>query len=343
MRGKKNLWLMLLLMSAFAAASQVESGDWKEAKLFLRTQTQPVRNAKELRLLGNAIEKYFPDTMNRVRASYLWVVDNLQYDCQGMKAKKSRWALDSVLKSRKAVCAGYVNVFRNLCDAAGVECVDVSGYGRSGFSDLVLTRPSFAANHTWNAVRINNEWKLIDVTWASGYTDEDCNSFTNARNDWYFCAEPKRFGWDHFPKDDEWQLLKEPISWSDFYTYPLLYQGMLENNIEEFSPRSVVIHKQVGDTVVFNFKSQRSLNRIIISSRTQPGIYMTDYPDRTSDGYRYVYKIRREGSYDLQIDLLNIENPRGFGSYEVKTYTDIVYWINVRPTNSIAKDQKAVF
>jgi len=107
-----------------------------------------------------------------------------------------------------------------------------------------------------------------------------------------------------------------------------LYQGIIENNIEDFSPRSVFIHKKVGDTIVFNFKSKQSLNRIILSSRKQKQLYLTDTPERTRDGYRYVYRIEKQGVYDLQIDLLFAETNRTYNTIYFKTYTDIIYWVN---------------
>jgi hypothetical protein len=318
----------LLLFFSLTCYSQIDKKEWQDAEEFLKSQTYSITESRDLRLLGKEIRQRFKDSATRLKAAYLWVTRNIRYDCEGLKNKNSRWALDSVLKSRKAICAGYVNVFRNLCEAAGLECVDVSGYGRSGFESLLVNRDSFATNHTWNAVRIGGEWKLIDITWASGYTSEDCSSFTFHRNDWYFCADPGRFVWDHFPKDSSWQLLSQPVSWQEFYRYPLLYQGMIENNIEDFYPRSVIIERKTGDTVVFHFKSNRPLNRIVLSSRKQKQLYRMDVPDRTKDGYRYVYRIEQKGSYDLQIDLLLVENSRVLGSYNIHTFTDIVYWVN---------------
>ena len=320
--------LLLCCFLSQIVFSQKDEKGWKEAEDFLRSQTYRIRDAKDLRFLGHEIKYRFNDDATRLKAAYLWVIQNINYDCEGLKNKNSRWALDSVLLNRKAVCAGYVNVFRNLCEAAGVECVDVNGYGRAGFESLLVNIDSFMTNHTWNAVKIEGEWKLIDITWASGYTNEDCSDFTFNRNDWYFCTEPSRFAWDHYPQDSSWQLLSQPIAWKEFYRYPLLYQGIIENNIEDFSPRSVFIHKKVGDTIVFNFKSKQSLNRIILSSRKQKQLYLTDTPERTRDGYRYVYRIEKQGVYDLQIDLLFAETNRTYNTIYFKTYTDIIYWVN---------------
>jgi hypothetical protein len=333
----------LLLFLSVSAYSQRNADEWKPAEAFLSMQLKPIENVEDLRLLGERIRNHFPDTMNRLRTAYLWVTRNISYDCDGLINKNSRWALNIVLKARKAVCAGYVNVFRNLCLAAGIECVDITGYGRSGFESLLVKSSHFASNHTWNAVKVGSEWKLVDVTWASGFTTEDCSRFTFHRNDWYFCADPTQFAWDHFPQDSSWQLLDQPISWNEFYRYPLLYQGMMENNIEDFYPRSVIINKKVGDTIVFHFKSRNRVNRIIISSRQHKQVYLMDTPDKTPDGYRYVYRIPKEGAYDLQVDLLQVENRNVLGAYEIKTFTDIVYWINTYNISAPPTTEKSLF
>ena len=338
---KHLLTILCCLFLGYSVSAQ--RNEWKAAEEFLRQENSTIQDARDLRNFGAAIKAHFPDTMNRLRAAYLWVTSAIRYDCEGLKNKNSRWALNMVLKSRKAVCAGYVNVFRNLCDAAGIECVDVNGYGRSGLESLLVKTESFAPNHTWNAVKVGGEWKLIDVTWASGYTSEDCSEFTFRRNDAYFCADPVRFGWDHFPKDSDWQLLATPIGWEEFHRFPLLYHGMVENNIEDFYPRSVIIGKKRGDTVVFKFRSSSPVNRIILSSRQEKDLYVMDTPERVADGYRYVYRIAKEGAYDLQVDLLFVEAPRTMGAYEIKTFTDIVYWINTNANNLPAKPQKSVF
>ncbi len=288
---------------------------------------QPVRNGAELRALGKYIRNNVPDSFSRLQIVYAWVTRSLSYDCEGVKRKQTRWALDSVLLKRKAVCAGYVNVFRNLCQAAGLTCVDIQGYGRSGIEDLVITRDSTGINHTWNAVSIEGVWKLVDVTWASGYTIDDCSQFIQRRNDWYFCSDPAKFIWDHYPVDSNWQLLHTVISWSAFQQFPLVYPGVVENNLDDFYPKQVVLNRQQGDTIQFYFKTSRIYNRIIISSQKESGIYQMDWLTRVSDGYTFLYTVKKSGEYDLQVDLLLIENPAPLQSYSVKTYTDLVYKI----------------
>lgn len=306
---------------------QSNQADWKQVEAFVKGRQ--INSSAELRKFGQEIQREFPDSLKRLKAAYLWVIENLTYDCVGLKNKNARWALDSVLKSKKALCAGYVNVFRNLCDAAGLECIDIQGFGRSGMDDLILKRDSFAMNHTWNAVKLAGRWQLIDVTWASGFTGDDCKHFTRHRNDWYFCTDPRKFVWDHYPKDSSWQLIDQSIDWVEFRSYPLLFPGVVENRLNDFYPRIAKLYKIQGDTVRFQFATDKLYNRIIISSKKYPDLYRMDPIDSQKDLYTYVYRVEKTGDYDLQIDLLMVENLRPMQSYQVKSYTDIVYWFSV--------------
>lgn len=56
------------------------------------------------------------------------------------------------LLNGKCVCAGYAAAFKLLADAAGLECVVVTG-------TLEGNLP-----HAWNKVRIDGEWEILDVT-----------------------------------------------------------------------------------------------------------------------------------------------------------------------------------
>lgn len=320
------LFLFLLLTGRLGLHAQ-STTDWKAAESFLQYYKSPVRNAAELKQLGKENRMQFSDTLTRLKVAYLWVTKNIQYDCEGLKNKNSRWAIDSVLKNRKAVCAGFVNVFRNLCEASGVVCIDISGFGRSGFHDLVLSIDSFAMNHTWNAVRINGAWKLIDITWASGFTDEDCTYFTAFRNDWYFDTAPSRFLWDHYPADPGWQLMQQPLDWERFVRLPLVYHGVTESRMENFYPQQVILKKKIGDTIEFRFTCSSNLNAIIFRSRNNPRLYHKGFPERTGNTYKYIYTVDWPGTYDLQVDLLLLNPPKGIGTYEIFSFTDLVYQV----------------
>ena len=59
----------------------------------------------------------------------------------------------------KAVCEGYAKLFQYLCYCTGINSTQILG-------------TSEGSNHMWNAVKLDDEWYQIDVTW------DDTNSAT---------------------------------------------------------------------------------------------------------------------------------------------------------------------
>lgn len=66
-----------------------------------------------------------------------------------------------VFISGKAVCEGYAEAFKLLCDRENIPCILVVGLGNGGA-------------HKWNYVKMDdNKWYGVDVTWD----DQDSNTF----------------------------------------------------------------------------------------------------------------------------------------------------------------------
>jgi transglutaminase/protease-like cytokinesis protein 3 len=109
----------------------------------------------------------------------------------------------SVLKSKLAVCEGYSNLFKKLCDDLQIKCEIVHGFGRGvGTSPFSGDTPT-NSNHAWNIVTINNESYLIDCTWDSGYMDGRVSK-QEYTTDWLF-LKPEQFLCSHFPENQRQQ------------------------------------------------------------------------------------------------------------------------------------------
>lgn len=61
-----------------------------------------------------------------------------------------------------AVCDGYTKAFKLLCDKYNIENVMIFGVAHSSAS---------SENHTWNAVKIDDKWYGVDVTWNVSSSD----------------------------------------------------------------------------------------------------------------------------------------------------------------------------
>lgn len=88
--------------------------------------------------------KYFHD----------YLINNCEYDLEASQSNSTTYpnafnAYGALIEG-KAVCEGYANAFKMLCDAAGIESYVVTG---------VLNGP-----HAWNYVRLDGALYLVDCT-----------------------------------------------------------------------------------------------------------------------------------------------------------------------------------
>lgn len=157
----------------------------------------------------------------KVRSIYFWIANNIHYDHKALETNRfSSQVADSVFLNRKAVCEGFSSLFVEICRHAGLQARTLDGYVKDEFFDQtkILVYP----NHAWNAVKINDKWHLLDVTWA-------ClnNSASNSREktvDYFryklesnFLVAPEQFIHTHLPEDPYWQLLPVPVASEDFF------------------------------------------------------------------------------------------------------------------------------
>jgi transglutaminase-like putative cysteine protease len=102
----------------------------------------------------------------QARAIFRWITDRIVYDADVLHGATPVYEDPvSVLQSRRSICRGYAGLFQDLADAAGLEAVTVSGYGKAyGYA----AGDTFAgpARHVWNAVRLAGRWQLLEPPWT---------------------------------------------------------------------------------------------------------------------------------------------------------------------------------
>lgn len=304
--GRGFIVLLAVLLVSHGASGQVVN--MQAVEQFLLSERGSVNSSAELDSLAARIAARYPqDSLSRVAAAYLWVAGNITYLEPGNGPQRYASHIDSVLKYKTTICAGYVNVFVLLCEKLGITAVEIDGYGKTGID--VSPNDRFSSNHAWAAVWLNGRWNLTDVTWGSGYTLEGTHTFVRKTNDWYFFTDPEVFILDHYPKKAEWQLLKDTVSWTDFISYANIGLGARENSIRSYAPMQAVIRTAAGRQVQFSFTTKKYLSTILLTSR-QKGFQEVGMLDKKGDTYYYTYKIPYDGQYDLQIDLSDVDRTR---------------------------------
>ena len=151
----------------------------------------------------------------KVFAIYRWIATNITYDnklhiSEDLQRKiyvSEESVVENVLERRMALCGGFSFLFRDLCEKVGVSSKVVHGYTKDGSGRIHDYKKP---NHTWNVVKLDGQWRLLDITWAVGHGKNG-----KPDNFWYLTS-PNDFIYSHYPEKPELTLLNEQISFLEF-------------------------------------------------------------------------------------------------------------------------------
>jgi hypothetical protein len=182
--------------------------NYSNAQLDSLGKNVPVENEESIVKLANYFQKITTNENYLSRLVYSWVAHHILYDDDSFNNRVfSDQSAAFVFKSRKAVCAGYSSVFKAICDTLNLPCLSIDGFAKGyGFtSGMAVT----GTNHSWNAVKYDDQWHLLDATWGSGYA-ESINGKAKSKsvyNVYWFDVNPKEFVFNHFPDSSKYQFL----------------------------------------------------------------------------------------------------------------------------------------
>ncbi len=241
MHGRILLWLVLAaLIVGGRAAARDERGRY--ALVDARARAAPASCAMSVESLATYLGQWVNDDGEKARAVFTWIAHNVAYD---VSLRGKRQETSSVLRSRRATCSGYAALFEELGEALGLEAEIVTGHGKGRGYEPGQGLNS-ALEHAWNAVKIDDEWELVDCTWGAGHIDEQ-GRFLRRFTDHYFLTPPEEFAYDHLPDDAKWQLLPTPISETEYLNRVHLKSLFFERGLWLVSHRAAGI--QTGSSL----------------------------------------------------------------------------------------------
>ncbi|XP_064197224.1 kyphoscoliosis peptidase [Anguilla rostrata] len=251
----------------------------------LDTYSSKVRHRDTVEALVQELMKGISGDLEKLRAIWMWVTHHIEYDVEGLRVPSLRRSgAADVLRSGKAVCAGYAGLFQEMCRVAGIECETVSGYSK-GAGYKLGKRFNGDTNHAWNAVRLGGRWHLLDSTWGAGNCSE---KFRFDYNEFYFLTHPALFVGDHFPEDAKWQLLTPRVSLkqyenmdhkkSSFYNLGLLSSHPEQCLIQSDGKTTITV--QSSSPVLFSHNLNGKKNCGIMTLRPY-GMNLDVYPEST--------------------------------------------------------------
>ena len=242
----KVLFSLLFLVSSLTFSNEYARVDQK---------VRAYPNFKKIHDLGYRIQNDFSTDEERVRAAFVWLTQNMVYEktyddifktgqiisYQSEYGKQNQirrvvlgWS-EKAFRARKGVCLEYSLILNELCQQFGLPTKVIVGVAKTDIR-FIKGDQTFK-NHTWNAVQLNGVWKLMDPTWASGHLDLISNKFIRKQLDHYFFTKPDEFVKHHFPNNEEWQLLDNPVDIEQFFSAPIYLTDFFGKGIE-LSPKT---------------------------------------------------------------------------------------------------------
>lgn len=214
--------LLLILIISYCSIGNMHSqiGDVINTRI---SSERIKRSAKETHVntksLAKQITKYSRTDFEKAEAIFIWIASNIAYDNElrtNFKLQKSVYTseknvLKNVLERKKALCGGYAFLYEELCKQVGIESKVIHGFSKKYYASSKRKRQ---IDHTWNAVKLNGTWRLLDLTLARS---QPKNSKPNM---YWFDTNPDFFIKTHYPEDKKWTLMAYPISKSEFERLP---------------------------------------------------------------------------------------------------------------------------
>jgi transglutaminase-like putative cysteine protease len=206
-----------------------------------RSSSQIADSVAIARLAQTLVGDVATDSARAARA-YEWVARNITYDVRGYLAGRlADGSAENVYRRRLAVCGGYVALYERLLRESGIEATPILGYAK-GFT-YRSGAPTREPNHSWLAVRIDGNWRLIDPTWGSGVV---AGTKFEPRFTWdYFLVEPDELILSHFPEDGRWQLLPRAVRRADFERLPLVPRTLVNAGFDASMIRTTALAQRV--------------------------------------------------------------------------------------------------
>ena len=137
-------------------------------------------NKQILKAAENVISEEIKNGMSSYEkelAIHDWITHNCRFDYGVFDRGSAGYANNSdnpygVLINGSAMCHGYSSTFQLFMDMLGIECITVFG------------NPSSGTQHSWNMVKLDEEWYCVDAAWDDPIGGSPCHTYFNVTSDY---------------------------------------------------------------------------------------------------------------------------------------------------------------
>lgn len=299
--SSKFLFILSLLFILFTSAIQAQIDTTSIQK---KANHIPSSKTKDPDMLAINLCAENTDEPSKAYAISYWIATHISYDYKGYENRRTElWSPEMVLKKRKALCEEYANLFQQMCKAVDIKAEVVSGYTKE--LDFIPNDTLYRSNHAWSAVKIDGQWKLVDLCFASGQVIKSKQAFKKATvglfgipykpiytfvkkydPQWIF-ADPQKMIYTHFPDLPIFQLIEKPIPFSTFVQGDDAIANQLSNST--ITPQNEALDEYTNKTniekLIYNAENSWQSNKF--NNSTRGYIYLTALDSMYKKYYNY--------------------------------------------------------
>lgn len=262
---KKLFITIIAIVISFAGYTQYEAIDAYVKTLEFKKDDGIQQMAEKITAKSNTDKE-------KVRAIFGWIAHNIEYDVKSfMSGRIPKSEPMDVVRLGRGVCQGYANLFEALSESVGIETYVVSGYSKGyGYADRKKLENS---DHAWNAVKVDDNWYLLDPTWGAGHLNER-GKYVSSMQEKYFLAKPAFFITEHLPEDPAFQMLPCPITPEEFLKDSSKVYEIAMNKKECYSYADTLNAYSQLDTVQQKAASAMRMHRYFPENTYMPAILL---------------------------------------------------------------------
>lgn len=189
----------------------------------------PTTNAMSL-TTGYVCRPYRSD-VQRLRAIFTWVSEKIAWEEE---------LVDGDIDTRRVIqtkrgCPEEVAVLvMEMCASVGIHAEVVRGYLKcpGEVPEIgLMPRP----NHFWNAVLVDNDWRMMDCSLASA-TNPRRSLYSSTgptlSESWYFLTRPMELCWTHIPEHHQHQHIVPPVAHDILLALPCACPPFFKNQLQ---------------------------------------------------------------------------------------------------------------
>ncbi|KXX73729.1 cytokinesis protein 3 [Madurella mycetomatis] len=168
--------------------------------------------------------------VQRLRAIFTWVTEQISWEEDFDGPIDTR----RVIQTKRACAEEYASLVLEMCAAVGLSCEIVRGYLKTpGEIPDVNVMPR--SNHWWNAVLVDNEWRIMDCCLASPSNPRRSlysSASSSSADPWWFLARPTEICWTHIPEHHEQQHICPPVAHEVLLNLPCACPPFFRNGLQ---------------------------------------------------------------------------------------------------------------